>query len=78
MHLVSLIHGLFILTTSGQLLSTCIQIDNTSYAQSPCFTPLANSLLLSIPFPITYLETLLGVIGSRPLWSQVADKLCPQ
>jgi hypothetical protein len=46
-------------------------------AQSPCFTPLANSLLLPISFPFTYLETLLGVIGSCPPWSQVADKLSP-
>ncbi len=40
--------------------------------------PLADSLLLSIPFPFTYLETLHGVIGSCPPWSQVADKLSPQ
>ncbi len=45
-------------------------------AQSPCF-------LLSLPipslhsflFPFTYLETLLGVIGSRPPWSQVTREL---
>ncbi len=29
----------------------------------------------SLPFPFTYLETLLDVIGSRPPWSQVARKL---
>ncbi len=29
----------------------------------------------SLPFPFTYLETLLDVIGSRPPWSQVAHKL---
>ncbi len=44
-------------------------------AQSPCFTPLANSLLLAIPFPFTYLETLLGVMRSRPPWPQVTCKL---
>jgi hypothetical protein len=37
--------------------------------------PLANSSLFPLPFPFTYLETLLGVIGSRPPWSQVARKL---
>ncbi len=49
-------------------------------AQSPCsFLPLDDSpcsLFYSPPF--TYLETLLGVIGSCPLWFQVADKLSPQ
>ncbi len=28
-----------------------------------------------LPFPFTYLETLLGVIGSRPPWPQVTRKL---
>jgi hypothetical protein len=45
-------------------------------AQSPLsFTPLANSLLLQSHFSFTYLETLLGVIGSRPPWPQVTCKL---
>jgi hypothetical protein len=38
----------------------------------PLLIPLAP---FSIPF--TYLETLLAVTGSCPLWSQVADKLSP-
>jgi hypothetical protein len=45
-------------------------------AQSPCsFLPLADSPCFLFYSPFTYLETLLGVIGSCPLWSQVADKL---
>jgi hypothetical protein len=45
-------------------------------AQSPCFLlPLADSSFTSLPFPFTYLETLLGVIGSCPPWSQVTLKL---
>ncbi len=39
------------------------------------FTPLANSLLLQSHFSFTYLETLLGVRGSRPPWPQVTCKL---
>jgi hypothetical protein len=41
-------------------------------AQSPCFL-----LPMLIPFllPFIYLETLLGVIGSRPPWSQVTFEL---
>ncbi len=39
------------------------------------FTPLANPLLLQSCFSFTYLETLLGVIGSRPPWPQVTRKL---
>jgi hypothetical protein len=31
--------------------------------------------LAYLPFPFTYLETLLDVIESRPPWSQVARKL---
>jgi hypothetical protein len=53
-----------------------IQIDGIIMAQSPLsFTPLANSLLLQSHFSLTYLETLLVVIGSPPPWSQVACKL---
>ncbi len=37
--------------------------------------PLADSFFTSLPFPFTYLETLLGVIGSRPPRSQVTRKL---
>jgi hypothetical protein len=37
--------------------------------------PLADSLFASLPFPFTYLETLLDVIGSHPPWSQVTCKL---
>jgi hypothetical protein len=37
--------------------------------------PLAGSFFTSLPFPFTYLETLLGVIGSQPPWSQVTRKL---
>ncbi len=37
--------------------------------------PLADSFFTSLPFPFTYLETLFGVIGSRPPWSQVTCKL---
>ncbi len=45
-------------------------------AQFPClFTPLANSLLLQSRSYFTYLETLLGVIQSRPPWPQVTRKL---
>jgi hypothetical protein len=45
-------------------------------AQSPVFPlPLAGFSFTSLPFPFTYLETLLGVIGSRPPWSQVTRKL---
>jgi hypothetical protein len=48
-------------------------------AQSPCsFLPLADSPCSLFYSPFTYLETLLAVIGSCPLWSQVADKLSPQ
>ncbi len=43
-------------------------------AQSPCFT-LWQFPFVPFLFPITYLETLLGVIGSRPPWSQVTRKL---
>ncbi len=39
------------------------------------FTPLANSLLLQSHSSLTYLETLLGVIRSRPPWPQVTCKL---
>ncbi len=39
------------------------------------FAPLAKSLLLQSHFSFTYLETLLGVIGSRPPWPQVTCKL---
>jgi hypothetical protein len=43
---------------------------------SPLFLlPLADFSFTSLPFPFTYLETLLGVIGSRPPWSQVTRKL---
>jgi hypothetical protein len=45
-------------------------------AQSPCFLlPLVDSFLLPLHSLYTYLETLLGVIGSRPPWSQVTRKL---
>jgi hypothetical protein len=48
-------------------------------AQSPCsFLPLVDFPCSLFYSPFTYLETLLGVIGSCPLWSQVADKLSPQ
>ncbi len=48
-------------------------------AQSPCsFLPLADSPCSLFYSPFTYLETLLAVMGSCPLWSQVADKLSPQ
>jgi hypothetical protein len=48
-------------------------------AQSPCsFLPLADSPCSLFYPPFTYLESLFGVIGSCPLWSQVADKLSPQ
>ncbi len=40
------------------------------FSASPCWFPFA-----SLPFPFTYLEPLLGVIGSCPPWSQVARKL---
>ncbi len=44
-------------------------------AQSPCFSisPCWFSFA-SLLFPFTYLETLLGVIESRPPWSQVTRK----
>ncbi len=41
---------------------------------SPCWFPWLSFLFIHF----TYLETLLAVIGSCPLWSQVADKLSPQ
>jgi hypothetical protein len=42
-------------------------IDNTIWHNPLAFLlPLADSLFASHPFPFTYLETLLGVIGSRP------------
>ncbi len=45
-------------------------------AQSPCFYfPLLIPFLLPPHYPFTYLETLLGVIGSCPPWSQVTRKL---
>ncbi len=40
------------------------------FSISPCWFPFA-----PFPFPFTYLETLLGVIGSRLPWSQVTRKL---
>jgi hypothetical protein len=47
-----------------------------NYGPNPLtFAPLTNSLLLQSHFSFTYLETLLGVIGSRPPWSQVTRKL---
>jgi hypothetical protein len=46
------------------------------YGAIPLFLlPLADSFFTFLPFPFTYLETLLGVIGSRPPWSQVTRKL---
>ncbi len=72
-------HGLFItetqfrlltmyIQTFRQLLYTCIQINNIIMAQSPCFTPLTNSLLLTW-------KPSFGVIRSRPPWPQVTRKL---
>ncbi len=38
--------------------------------------PLSDPFFASLPFPFTYLETLLGVIGSRPPWSRsIPNKL---
>ncbi len=44
-------------------------------AQSPCFFSPCQFPFTSLPFPFTYLETLLGVIGSHPPWSQVTREL---
>jgi hypothetical protein len=45
-------------------------------AQSPCFLlPLPIPSLHPFLLPFTYLEILLGVIGSRPPWSQVTREL---
>jgi hypothetical protein len=46
--------------------SLCTRIQITIYmAQSPCFLfPLAESLLLPLRIPFTYLEILLAVTGS--------------
>jgi hypothetical protein len=45
-------------------------------AQSPCFLlPLPIPSLHPFLLPFTYLETLLGVIGSCPPWSQVTCEL---
>ncbi len=44
-------------------------------AQSPCFYFPFWFPFASLLFPFTYLETLLGVIGSRPPWPQVTRKL---
>ncbi len=43
-------------------------------AQSPCLLPLPIPFCF-LPISFTFLETLLGVLGSRPPWSQVARKL---
>jgi hypothetical protein len=57
-------------------LCTHIQINSTFYGVNPLsFAPLTKSLLLQSHLSFTYLETLLGVIGSRPPWSQVTRKL---
>jgi hypothetical protein len=69
--IISYIHGLFITLTQFRLLSTFsnkhlyTHIQVTIYmAQSPCFlSPLADSLLLPLLVPFTYLETLLAVTG---------------
>ncbi len=44
-------------------------------AQSPCFCSPCQFPFASFPFPFTYLETLLGMIGSRPPWPRVTRKL---
>ncbi len=87
MYLAPCIHGLFITYAQFRLLTTFnIQIIimymytdwQHIYGAIPLlFTSLADSSFTSLPFPFTYLETLLGVIGSSPPWSQAACKLTP-
>ncbi len=63
-------------STFRQVLCTCIQVDsNHNHGAIPLFYyPCRFSVY--IPFySFTYLETLLGVIGSRPPWSQVTREL---
>ncbi len=85
MYLASRTHGLFITWTQFRLLTTfniqtIIMYIYTEWQHNhgaiPLFLlPLADSFFTSLPFPFTYLETLLGVIGSCSPWSQVTRKL---
>jgi hypothetical protein len=89
-YLAPRIHGLFITKTQFRLSTTVhstfrqlqaiimyMHIDRQhNYGAIPLlFASLFWFPFAPLPFPFSYLETLLDVIGSRPPWSQVARKL---